>query len=137
MVLTSDSKHHTQTGGTFAANVQYAIKFVSPSSALIGGKEVAVEAKQQTVTRLEAEKEREQSAEKRQAIDEQIAALQSEINDLYNGNSSGSGLYALMREAAVTMVARDDANGSLISALNAQEVVEEAKQLCDFELEFR
>ena len=126
VVLTSDSKHHTQTGGTFTANVQYAIKFVSPSSALIGGKEVAVEAKQQTVTRLEAEKEREQSAEKRQAIDEQIVALQSEINDLYNGNSSSSGLYALMREAAVTTVARDDANGALISAQNIQEAVEEA-----------
>lgn len=96
-VLLSDGTHHTRSGGTFVSDAQYTVKFILKASALIGGKEVAVESKEATIASLEKQYGKETDYNKLQAITEQIEAIRAEIVLLYSDFETDSGLYALMR----------------------------------------
>ena len=108
-ILLSNGTHRVQNGSVFSNDAQYAVKFILKASALIGGKEVAVEAKEETIKSLEKQLAKETDEQKRQAMQEQIAALQTEISVLYTGTGTDDGLYALMRQVVLLAVERADA----------------------------
>lgn len=72
------------------------IKFVTPTSATIGAKEAAIEAKKKIIKSFQKEPPT-------SAISEKISALENEIEEIYLGNEEGAGLYVLMRQAANTV----------------------------------
>lgn len=103
VILKATGNYRTVTvegGFAFASNDRYAFKFVTPTSASIGAKEVAVEAKEQLIAELQKDYERETDPVKKQRIVDQITTYQAEITELYAGNTETAGLYALMRQAA-------------------------------------
>ena len=68
------------------------IKFITPTSALIGAKEAAVDAKEKIIKSLQKETPS-------TATNEKIEALRTEIEELYTGSEDSTGLYELMRDA--------------------------------------
>lgn len=124
-VLLDDGTHTLQTGGVFSEQVEYAVKWIQKASAVIGGKEVAVEAKTESIASLQKQLGKEIEQEKRQAIQEQIDALESGIRLLYQGDAEGAGLYGLMRQAVLLAVERADTQTLYHTALTGQEKVEQ------------
>ena len=120
-VLLADGTHQEQTGGGFPANAQYVIKWIQKASAVIGGKEVAVEAKRESIASLRRQLQKETETAKQQAILDQIAALEAGIEGLYTGED---GLYALMRRAVLLAIERADVERIYQASLSGQEAIE-------------
>ena len=124
-ILLSDGTHQLQLGGDFGELVQYAIKFIQKPSATIGGKEVAVEAKQASKDAILKELQTETDPTRRQSLDEQVIALDEGIEQLYWGSEESEGLYDLMQRAAQLAVDRADANLLYAAASEGQTAIEE------------
>ena len=124
-ILLSDGTHQLQSGGEFGELVQYAIKFIQKPSATIGGKEVAVEAKQASKDAILKELQTETDPTRRHSLDEQVIALDEGIEQLYWGSEESEGLYALMQRAAQLAVDRADANLLCAAASEGQAAIEE------------
>lgn len=90
-VFTNDGKYTTQavtadTKLTFASNVTHILKFIGKCNGSIGAKEVAIEAKQQTIDELEKENAKETTSEATKAKNnETINAIRASIQGVYNG----------------------------------------------------
>lgn len=65
---------------------------------MIGGKEVAVEAKEASLLKLNQQFAEETDPDRQQALLEQIAAVEAGIQELYEGTEESEGLYALMAQ---------------------------------------
>lgn len=94
----------------FSSDDLYAVKFLLKPTAIIGGKEVAVESKQIMRDKLIVKWQVETSASKRESLAQQIGDLERGITELYEGNEEGEGLYALMAKAVALAVEAADAN---------------------------
>lgn len=121
----ADGTHHEQTGGTFSNAVEYVVKFILKASAVIGGQEVAIEAKQNSIEQLTKQLETETSETRRQAIFEQIDALQAQIQSIYQGTDDSAGLYALMRQAVQMALEREDVQILYQAAMQGQQAIED------------
>ena len=108
----------------FPENTEYVIKWIDRASATIGGKEVAIEAKEASIQSLYKQYEKETDASKQQGILDQIAALEAGIAQLYAGTDSEPGLYALMRQAVLLAVERDDLYSEYQTAMSDQQAIE-------------
>lgn len=75
------------------------IRFVTPSAGVIGGKEVAIEAKEATIRNWERKLEYATDEPTRNSLLEQIAATREEIASILYGNDEKSGLYEQMTNA--------------------------------------
>lgn len=123
--LLSDFTYVEQHGKTFPPGAEYAVKWIRRASAVIGGKEVAIEAKQDLLASLNRQLEKETASEKRQAIIEQISATETAIQELYTGTSGSEGLYALMRRAVLLAVQRANTEGVFQESLCSQQEIEQ------------
>ncbi|MGN0763237.1 MAG: hypothetical protein ACI4MK_07600 [Aristaeellaceae bacterium] len=123
-VLLSDGTHREQTGPTFEADAQYAVKWIQRASGVIGGREVAIEAKRSSIQSLYRQYEKETDETKRQSLLDQIAALEDGIAQLYAGTDADEGLYALMRRAVLLAIDRDDLRQVYEVSLSGQEAIE-------------
>lgn len=90
---------------------------------MIGGKEVAVEAKEASLLKLNQQLVEETDADRGQALLEQIAALEAGIQELYEGTEENDGLYALMRRAVLLAVERADTDTLYQAAISGQEEI--------------
>ena len=102
----------------------YAYKFISPSSGLIGAKEVAISAKEELVTQRVREIEQTEDAATRERLRNEIANLNAEIEVIYNGTPESTGLYDMMRQAAVLTEQIYDLELQLDTATGSQDEVE-------------
>lgn len=109
-VLLADGTHVTLFDLAFPENTEYVIKWITKASGLIGGKEVAIEAKQQSIESWNKQLAEEIDQAKQETIREQIALLESGIQEIYEGTAESVGLYALMREAVDKAIERDGLN---------------------------
>lgn len=125
IVLLSDGTHSAQTGGIFPPDTEYAVKWIQKASGKIGGKEVAIEAKIETIAGLRKRLEKETDEERQQAILDQIAALEAGIQLLYQGDENEKGLYALMRQAVLLAIEREDTYELYAASTSGQEAVEQ------------
>lgn len=91
---------------------------------MIGGKEVAVEAKEASLLKLNQQFAEETDPDRQQALLEQIAAVEAGIRDLYEGTEESEGLYALMRRAVLLAVERADTDALYQAAISGQEEIE-------------
>lgn len=98
-VLMQDGTHHAQMGNAFPDDAEYAIKFIKAASGRIGGKEVAIEAKESSIASLQKQLDKTTDETKRQGLQEQITALELGIQSIYQDDGSKEGLYTLMRKA--------------------------------------
>ena len=112
-------------GMTFGADIVYAVKFLTPSAGQIGGKEVAIEAKEKTIETLTEAKEEADSEKEKAELQNQINTTQQEINNLKNGTAESEGSYALMWEAVTTVLEIKTLDATVKSA---QEDMAEAEQ---------
>ena len=104
-ILQSDGKYRESaalSGGDVGllSTDEYVIKFITRPSALIGAKEVAVEAKEKLIKNLQNRITETTTEERKADINNQIDKYLQEIQEIYEGNEEAVGLYALMREAA-------------------------------------
>ena len=81
-VLMQDGTHHAQTGNAFPDDAEYAIKFIKKASGRIGGKEVAIEAKESSIASLQKQLDKTTDETKRQGLQEQITALELGIQSI-------------------------------------------------------
>lgn len=112
-------------GMTFGTDIVYAVKFLTPSAGQIGGKEVAIEAKETTIETLTEAKEEAESEKEKTELQNQINTTQQEINNLKNGTTESEGSYALMWEAVTTVLEIKTLDATVKSA---QEDMAEAEQ---------
>ena len=98
-VLMQDGTHHAQTGNAFPNDAEYAIKFIKKASGRIGGKEVAIEAKESSIASLQKQLDKTTDETKRQGLQEQIIAQELGIQSIYQDDGGEDGLYTLMRKA--------------------------------------
>lgn len=112
-------------GMTFGTDIVYAVKFLTPSAGQIGGKEVAIEAKETTIETLTEAKEEANSEKEKTELQNQINTTQQEINNLKNGTAESEGSYALMWEAVTTVLEIKTLEATVKSA---QEDMAEAEQ---------
>lgn len=124
-VLLANGTHITQTGSAFPAGAEYAVKFIQKSYAVIGGKEVAIEAKEASIKSLEKRLESETNPAMQQKLQEQIAALQNEIELLYHGTDAEEGLYSLMRRAVQAVLQREPLYTQYLASMDAQNEIEQ------------
>lgn len=94
------------------------------ASAVIGGKEVAVEAKEASLLKLNQQFAEETDPDRQQALLEQIAAVEAGIQELYEGTEENEGLYALMRSAVLLAVERAGTDALYQAAMSGQEEIE-------------
>lgn len=123
--LLADGTHVTLYDLAFPDSTEYVIKWITKASGLIGGKEVAIEAKQQSIESWNKQLAEETNPAKQEAIREQIALLVSGIQEIYEGNTESAGLYALMREAAGKTIERDRLNAQYESSMSGQAAIEQ------------
>ena len=90
---------NAQTGNAFPDDAEYAIKFIKKASGRIGGKKVAIEAKESSIASLRKQPDKTPDEAKRQGLQEQITALELDIQSIYQDDGGEEGLYALMRKA--------------------------------------
>ena len=124
-VLLADGTHITQYDLVFPENSEYVIKWITKTSGLIGGKEVAIEAKQQSIESWNKQLAEEPDQAKQETIQEQIALLESGIQEIYEGTAESAGLYALMREAVDIAIERDVLNTQYESSMSGQAAIEQ------------
>lgn len=124
-VLLADGTHVTLFDLAFPENTEYVIKWITKASGLIGGKEVAIEAKQQSIESWNKQIAEETDQAKQETIREQIALLESGIQEIYEGTTESAGLYALMREAVDKAIERDVLNTQYESSMSGQAAIEQ------------
>lgn len=124
-VLLADGTHITQYDLVFPENSEYVIKWITKTSGLIGGKEVAIEAKQQSIESWNKQLAEEPDQAKQETIQEQIALLESGIQEIYEGTAESAGLYAFMREAVDKAIERDVLNTQYESSMSGQAAIEQ------------
>lgn len=124
-VLLADGTHITQYDLVFPENSEYVIKWITKTSGLIGGKEVAIEAKQQSIESWNKQLAEEPDQAKQETIQEQIALLESGIQEIYEETAESTGLYALMREAVDKAIERDVLNTQYESSMSGQAAIEQ------------
>lgn len=124
-VLLDDGTHIAQYDLAIPDNAEYVIKWITKASGLIGGKEVAIEAKQQSIESWYKQLEKETDQSKQETILEQIALLEKGIREIYEGTGESTGLYALMREAVDKSIERDALNGLYESSMSGQDAIEQ------------
>lgn len=123
-VLMKDGTHHTQTGNTFPNDAEYAIKFIKKASGRIGGKEVAIEAKESSIASLQKQLDKTTDEAKRQGLQEQITALELGIQSIYQDDGGEDGLYTLMRKAVQLVLQRTEIEKSYLSSMDSQQEIE-------------
>lgn len=123
-VLLADGTHGDQTGSAFPADAEYAVKWIQRASAVLGGREVAIEAKRESIQSLRRQLDKETDPVRHQAILDQIAALEAGIESLYRGSNDDEGLYALMRRAVLLAIDRADMEKTYQASMRGQEEVE-------------
>jgi len=109
-VLLDDGTHIAQYDLAIPDNAEYVIKWITKASGLIGGKEVAIEAKRQSIESWNSQLVKETDQAMQETIREQIALLEKGIRESYEGTGESAGLYALMREAVDKAIERDGLN---------------------------
>lgn len=129
VVIPSDKKYRTLTAGSngsidLTSDDLYAIKFITKPSAVIGAKEVSIEAKKKLIENLKNRITDSTSDEKKADINKQIEAYESEINELYIGTEFETGLYDLMTSAAELVIELNALSSQREAALTSQENVE-------------
>ena len=124
-ILLDDGTHITLYDLAFPENAKYVIKWITKASGLIGGKEVAIEAKRQSIESWNNQLAKETDQTKQETIREQIALLEVGIQEIYVGNEESPGLYALMQEAVYKAIDRDELNGVYESSMTGQEAIEQ------------
>ena len=124
-ILLDDGTHITQYDLAFPDNADYVIKWITKASGLIGGKEVAIEAKRQSIESWNSQLAKETDQAKQETIREQIALLEKGIQEIYEGTAENAGLYALMREAVDMAIERDELNRLYNSSMDGQEAIEQ------------
>lgn len=124
-VLLTDGTHITLYDLAFPDNAEYVIKWITKASGLIGGKEVAIEAKQQSIESWNSQLAKETDQAKEETIREQIALLEKGIQEIYEGTAESVGLYALMWEAVDKAIERDELNRLYDSSMNGQDEIEQ------------
>lgn len=124
-VLLDDGTHIAVYDLAFPENSEYVIKWITKASGLIGGKEVAIEAKQQSIDSWYKQLEKETDQSKQETILEQIALLEKGIREIYEGTDESAGLYVLMREAVDKAIERDALNGLYESSMSGQDAIEQ------------
>lgn len=124
-VLLRNGTHLNQQGAAFPAAAQYAVKWIHRASAIIGGKEVAIEAKQESILLLQKQLDKEIDSAKQQSLRDQIAALNGAIAAIYQGDGSSEGLYTLMRQAVMLTIEREDIRQSYADSLTTQSEIED------------
>ena len=92
---------------------------------MIGGKEVAIEAKRSSIESLMAKLETETDDARRQSILQQIDELEASIEAIYGGSEGSEGLYSLMRRAVLTAVEHADVSLIYQASLSGQKAIEE------------
>lgn len=125
-LLFPDGTHRYQTGWVIGEPVDYVMKFLQKAAARIGGKEVAVEAKEKSIESLKSEYDKTTDEAKKADILVQIAALRESIAALYEGTETDTGLYALMRSAVLLAVQHDDVRLTYQASLSSQQEIENA-----------
>jgi hypothetical protein len=92
----------------FAATDTYAVKYVTRAAGKIGGKEVAIESKEEVAAELEKDLSKEYNnytEAQRDEIQKQIVELYGSIQELYT--MDGEGLYALLQQAVEAVLKRE------------------------------
>ncbi len=123
-VLMQDGTHHAQTGSAFPNDAEYAIKFIKKASGRIGGKEVAIEAKESSIASLQKQLDKTTDETKRQGLQEQITALELGIQSIYQDDGGEEGLYTLMRKAVLLVLQRTEIEKSYLSSMDSQQEIE-------------
>ena len=123
-VLMQDGTHHAQTGNTFPDDAEYAIKFIKKASGRIGGKEIAIEAKESSIASLQKQLDNTTDEAKRQGLQEQITALELGIQSIYQDDGGEEGLYTLMRKAVQLVLQRTEIEKSYLSSMDSQQEIE-------------
>ena len=123
-VLMKDGTHHAQTGNAFPSNAEYAIKFIKKASGRIGGKEVAIEAKESSIASLRKQLDKTTDETKRQGLQEQITTLELGIQSIYQDDGGEEGLYTLMRKAVQLVLQRTEIEKSYLSSMDSQQEIE-------------
>lgn len=109
------------------AGAVYAVKYVTPAAGSIGGKEVAIEAKEETIVNYEKLLSDASTSENMKAkYRESIATLQKEIAALRQGGSESAGLDQMTLDACVLAMEIWALNGE-IEDLSAQQLDMEAE----------
>lgn len=109
---------------SFAETDTYAIKYITRAAGKIGGKEVAIEAKQEAATDLEKEISKEQnnySDAQKDEIQKQIVSLYLGMQELYEKED---GLYALVHQAVELVLAAEEYEKNYNEAMEEQRLVE-------------
>ncbi len=94
----------------FLPGDRYAVKLIPKAIGLIGGKEVAIEAKELMLQKHWTQWEKEMSEARREQLREQIGATEMAIMDLRYGTAESEGLYSLMTRAIDLSFTVADAN---------------------------
>lgn len=105
-------------------NITHIVKYITKPAGIIGGKEVAVESKEQSIESLTKLRDKAATGAKRDEYQRQIDDLRSGITLLMNGDANGPGLYALLREAVSLVVEMADRNRSYEASLGRQNGIE-------------
>lgn len=110
---------------SFGDQDAYLIKYITRAAGLIGGKEVAVEAKEKVIASLEKDLQKEYVSEsKKEEIRKQIQVLRQEIELLYTGSEESAGLYAMMFEAAELAIEATEKQNEINAANETQNKIE-------------
>lgn len=126
VLLLPDETHRRQTGWVIGEPVDYVMKFLQKPAAKIGGREVAVEAKEKSIESLQREYEQTEDEARRADLLAQINTLREGIAELYAGTETDDGLYALMRNAVLMAVRHEDTRLSYQASLTGQQEIEDA-----------
>lgn len=98
VVLKPGGKHERRTvtvdDPTFLPDDCFAVKFLYKATGVIGGKEVAVEAKEILLEKYRAQWATDMTEAKREQLRKQIGDTEAAIQELYEGNAESEGLYA-------------------------------------------
>lgn len=129
VIIPSSKEYRTVTAGagggiSLTPEDLYAIKFITKPSAQIGAKEVAIEAKTKLIENLKKRINDSTTDEKKAEINNQIAAYEAEIEELYTGTETVTGLYDLMTSACELVLELNALSSQREAALTAQENIE-------------
>lgn len=128
-VLQSDGKYREETVAedgeiNLALTDTYAVKFILRPSALIGSKEVAIEAKEKLIDNIRRRINEDTPDDKLAEYNKQIEKYLTEIQEIYDGNEEMTGLYELMSQAVNLAIEIKDMYYERETALTAQEKIE-------------
>lgn len=127
VILLSNGTHDYATyssGSPLPASATHVIKRITRPSGLMGGKEVGVESKQQSIQSLIRQRDKATTEARREEYQRQIDAAESGIVLLYTGDADGDGLYTLMRQAVLLALEIADMGIGFHAAIDRQNEIE-------------